>query len=70
MLPESNFNNVSVYFKPNVSISLCWCAADWLNFKHKCNENLSKTGPFILNSELHYSEPLEEHINHEAKDIF
>lgn len=56
---ECNFNNLSVYFKPNVFISLCWCAADWLNFKHKCNKNLNKTGPFILKSELDHSETLE-----------
>lgn len=54
---ECNFNNLSVYFKPNVFVSLCWCAADWLNFKHKCNRN--KTGPFILKSELDHSETLE-----------
>lgn len=51
---------MSVYFKPNVSISLCCCAADWLDFKHKRKENLNKTGPFILHSESHHSEMLED----------
>lgn len=37
---------MAVYFKPNISISLCWCAADWLNFKHKYKENL-KQGPLF-----------------------
>lgn len=61
---------MSIYFKPNISISLCCCIADWLDLKHKCNKNLDKTRPFILNSELHHSEMLGDFINHETKDIF
>lgn len=61
---------MSIYFKPNISISLCCYIANWLNLKHKCNKNLDKTGPFILNSELHHSETLKDLINHETKDIF